>query len=135
MHEYDVTLKLLLRGSARETMRELAGVSIEKWLNVELPKFQNQRVDLLGEAGDQSLVHLELQSGNDPQMAIRMAEYAFGVYRLFGKFPRQILVYVGEAQLRMQTELDGPGLSFRYDMMYAIWMANGCWPANSLGIM
>ena len=115
MHDYDVTLKLLLRGPAQETMRELTGVSIGKWLNIELPKFQNPRVDLLGEGSDQSIVHLELQSTNDPRMAIRMAEYALGVYRLFGKFPRQILVYVGEAQLRMQTELAGPRLWFQFD--------------------
>ena len=117
MHDYDITLKSLLRGPARETMRELTGVSIERWLNIELPKFQNPRVDLLGEGSDESLVHLELQSANDPKMAIRMAEYALGVYRLFGKFPRQILVYVGEPQLRMQTELKGPSVWFQFDMI------------------
>ncbi|MGI8741666.1 MAG: hypothetical protein ACR2NN_03660 [Bryobacteraceae bacterium] len=52
MHEYDVTLKLLLRGPAPATLRQLTGVSIRNWLDVELPKFQNPRVDLLGEAPD-----------------------------------------------------------------------------------
>jgi hypothetical protein len=49
MQDYDVTLKLLLQNSARVTMQELAGGPIEKWLDVELPKIQNPRVDLLGE--------------------------------------------------------------------------------------
>src|SRR5260370_30333568 len=116
MQEYDVALKLLLRGWGRLTMRELTGTVVEKWLDVELPKVQNTRMDFLGETddGDGSLVHLELQSGNDVAMPLRMAEYCLGVVRLFGKFPRQVLLYVGEAPLRMDNELRGPDVWFRY---------------------
>jgi hypothetical protein len=114
MQEYDVALKLLLQGSAKLTMHELAGTTVEKWLDVELPKVENPRVDLLGEIVDGSLVHLELQSRNEATMPLRMAEYCLRVYRLFGKFPRQILLYVGEAPLRMASELRGPALWFEY---------------------
>lgn len=105
MQEYDVALKLLLRGSAKLTMRELTGTAVESWIDVELPKVvQNTRVDLLGETADKGLVHLELQSGHDPNMPLRMAEYCLGVFRLFERFPRQVLLYVGEAPLRMASE-------------------------------
>lgn len=114
MQEYDVALKLLLRGSAKLTMQELTGAIVEKWLDVELPKVQNTRVDLLGETNEAALVHLELQSGNDATMPLRMAEYCLGVYRVCGKFPRQVLLYVGEAPLRMESELRGPDVWFRY---------------------
>ena len=57
MQEYDIALKLLLQGSARVTMRELTGTAIEKWLDVELTKVRNPRVDLLGETAGGSLVH------------------------------------------------------------------------------
>jgi hypothetical protein len=43
-----------------------------------------------------------------------MAEYSLGIIRLFRQFPRQVLVYIGEAPLRMETELLGPDFSFRY---------------------
>src|SRR5437899_2064330 len=75
MQEYDVALKLLLQQSAELTIRELTGTTIARWLDVELPKVQNLRLDLLGEAVDGSLVHLELQSSNDRTMPGRMAEY------------------------------------------------------------
>ena len=115
MQEYDVALKLLLRGSAKLTMRELTGPAVETWLDVELSKVvQNTRVDLLGETEDKGLVHLELQSGNDVAMPLRMAEYFLGVFRLFGRLPRQVLLYVGEAPLRMETELRGDDVWFRY---------------------
>jgi len=38
MHEYDVSLKLLLRGSGEGTLRELTkGFVVEQWLDVEMP--------------------------------------------------------------------------------------------------
>jgi len=114
MQEYDVALKLLLRGSAKLTMRELTGIPVEKWLDAELPKIQNLRVDLLGETGDGDLIHLELQSSNELVVPLRMAEYSLGIVRLFGRFPRQVLLYVGEAPLRMESELRGPDIWFRY---------------------
>jgi hypothetical protein len=98
MHEYDVTLKMLLRGSARMAFQALTGGAVEKWLDVELPKVQNPRMDLLGVMVDGSLLHLELHSGNDAEMPERMAEYALGAYRLFSY------------ELRDMRDLDGDRL-------------------------
>src|SRR5580658_1551984 len=117
MQKYDVTLKLLLQGQAKLTMLELAGGTVEKWLNVELPKVQNPRADLLGETADGGLIHVELQSTNEAAMPLRMAEYCLGVFRLFGKLPRQVLLYVGEAPLGMESELRGADVWFRYRMI------------------
>jgi predicted transposase YdaD len=114
MQNYDVALKLLLQGSARFTMLAVTGGAIEKWLNIELPKVQNPRVDLLGETADGKLVHVELQSTNDPTMPLRMAEYCLGIFRLFERFPRQIVLYVGAAPLSMESELRGDDVSFKY---------------------
>src|SRR5262249_47279845 len=71
-----IALNLLLQGSARLTMRELTGTAIVKWLDVELPKVQNRRMDLLGETADGSLFHMELQSTNEAAIPLRMAEYS-----------------------------------------------------------
>jgi len=98
-------------------MRELTGTTVAKWLDVELPKVQNLRLDLLGETVDGRLVHLELQSSNDPAMPFRMVEYCLGVHRLLGQFPRQILLYVGEAPMHMENQLHGPGLAFEYRLI------------------
>ena len=117
MQEYDVALKLLLQGSATLIMRELTGTAVAKWLDVELPKVQNLRLDLLGETVDGGLVHVELQSSNDAAMPLRMAEYCLGVFRLFGRFPRQVVLYVGEPQLRMENALRGPNVSFWYRLI------------------
>jgi len=117
MQDYDVTLKLLLQGPARATMRALTGTAIAKWLDVELPKVQNLRLDLLGETVDGGLVHFELQSTHDADMALRMAEYCLGVYRLLGRFPQQVVLYVGEPEPRMETELCEADVLFRYQLI------------------
>ena len=109
MHEYDTALKMLLASSANSILERIAGFKVARWLNVELPQVQQARVDLLGESEDEerSLLHLELQSTNDPQIGLRMAEYSLRVFRQFQRFPEQIVLYVGEAEMRMPTELAG----------------------------
>lgn len=114
MHEYDVVFKLILQQSVDLTIRAIAGTPIARWLNVELPEVRNTRVDLLGETAGGDLIHIELQSTNDPTMALRMAEYCLRVFRLFSRFPQQILVYVGDAPLRMATEIRSPALNYSY---------------------
>src|SRR5205807_9669039 len=105
MHEYDTVLKVLLQNSANSILERITGVRVARWFNVELPEVQQTRVDLLGESADetQGLLHLELQSTNDPQLPLRMAEYSLRVYRRFERFPQQIVLYVGEAEMRMPT--------------------------------
>jgi hypothetical protein len=50
-------------------------------------------------------------------MPFRTIEYCLGVQRMFGQFPRQIVLYVGEAPLHMESELCGPGLFFQYRLI------------------
>jgi hypothetical protein len=113
MQEYDVVFKLILQ-SVHLTIHELGGPPIARWLNVELPEVRNTRVDLLGETAGGELIHIELQSTNDPDMPLRIAEYCLRVRRNFGKFPEQILVYLGKAPLSMGSDLTGPKLSYSY---------------------
>src|SRR5271166_3843460 len=116
MSRYDVAFKLALQ-HADVVMRELTGTVSSRWHNVEQPQVQNTRVDLLGESESGELIHIELQSSNDPTMALRMAEYCLRVFRLFGRFPRQIVLYPGEAPMNMQAKLNGPALSFAYRLV------------------
>ncbi len=122
MHEYDVALKLLLQTSAGSVLRQvIGGANVVRWLNVELPRVQTRRADLLGATADDRLIHVELQSSQDPDMALRMAEYSLAIYRQFRRFPTQIVLYVGEPPLRMTAFLGGPDsanpvFSFRYTL-------------------
>jgi hypothetical protein len=94
MHEYDTALKALLVGSANSVLEQIAGVRVARWLNVELPQVQQTRVDLLGESADdeRELLHVELQSTNDPQIGLRMAEYSLRISAFSAVSPADCVV-------------------------------------------
>ena len=113
MHEYDVALKSLLQRSLTgSVMADWAGVRIARWHNTDLPVVRSRRADLLGEDRKGHLFHIELQSRNDPDMALRMLEYACAIRRKFGSFPRQLVLYVGSPPLKMSGSLATAGISF-----------------------
>ena len=117
MHEYDTVLKSLLQDSQNSSIFEqITGVKPERWLNVEFPEVRQTRVDLLVETAgpNSSLINLELQSTNDPSLPLRMAEYALRVYRIYQRFPRQYVLYVGEPELRITSELAGDDFLCRF---------------------
>jgi hypothetical protein len=60
---------------------------------------------------------LELQSRNEKLFGFRMGEYLFASGRKYGRLPRQIVLYVGEAPLRMKNLVEGPDLSYRFHMV------------------
>ena len=74
-HDFDVTLKQLIQESRGVLLRTVLGSAMVQWLNVELPRVENPRVDLLAKTPEGDHVHLELQSANDPRFAQRQAEY------------------------------------------------------------
>jgi hypothetical protein len=117
MHEYDVALKNILTRPGSSVLAQLTGASSLKWINVEAPKVSNRRVDLLGELPDGNLVHIELQSRNEKDFPLRMAEYLFGIGRKYGRLPRQVALYVGEAPLRMKECVEGPNVSVRFHLV------------------
>jgi hypothetical protein len=117
MHEYDVALKRILTRRGSALLRALTGRSRLRWLNVEMPRVSNLRVDLLGALPDGELIHIEFQSRNERGFALRMAEYLFAIRRRYGRLPRQIVLYVGEKPLRMKNAIDSPDLSFRFRLV------------------
>jgi len=110
MNEYDIALKSVLRRLTGGVLRDLTGFSVTRWHNVELPAVQNRRADMLGETRNGTLVHIELQSTNQPGMALQMLEYAAAIHGQYCRFPQQMVLYVGEAPLRMKGGIAGPQL-------------------------
>ena len=114
MHEYDTVLKSLLTGSRNSIFRLIAGVNRGRWLNVELPKVIQPRVDLLFEILlTRELILFELQSHNDLDLPMRMAEYALLIWRIYKRVPKMYVLYIGSEPLRMPSELITPDLTCR----------------------
>jgi predicted transposase YdaD len=114
MHEYDIALKSILTRPAGSALARLTGVEVARWHNTELPEVRSRRADLLGETQQGRLLHVELQSTNGPRMALRMLEYAVAIYRGFDRFPQQVVLYVGEAPLRMECRVAFPEITYEF---------------------
>ena len=114
MHQYDTTLKTVLMRQLRgSVLAEWMGFRVTKWLPTELPDVRTRQVDMLGRMPGGGLAHIELQSTNASDMAQRMAEYLLDIHRQHRAFARQLVLYVGEAPLRMSERLASPDFSFR----------------------
>jgi hypothetical protein len=100
--DYDVALKLLFRSKSSQAVREIAGGPVKRWLDKELPAIRNTRADLFGETIGGEFVHLEFMSENQTLFELRMVGYYAEIYQALGRHPRQVLVYVGRAKLRMR---------------------------------
>jgi predicted transposase YdaD len=119
MHEYDTVLKALLQSPQNTIFEKITGVRVDHWLNVEFPEVQQTRVDMLGVTADSAhLIGLELQTTNDIKLPLRMAEYALRTYRLHNAFPDQYVLYVGDQEMHMPSELIGPNFLCRYTIKY-----------------
>jgi predicted transposase YdaD len=114
VHEYDIALKSVIRRLSGSALKALTGFAIERWHNVEFSEVRTLRVDMVGETADGSLVQIELQSTNDSDMPLRMAEYSLAIYRQFRRFPEQLVLYVGRAPLAMAGKLEGHSLAFQF---------------------
>lgn len=117
MHEYDVALKKILTRPGSILLASLAGSSSLRWLNVEAPKVNNRRVDLLCESPDGRLTHIELQARNERHFPLRMAQYLIDIGTRYGRLPRQVVLYVGEPRLRMKNSIEAPDLFFRFHLV------------------
>ena len=100
--DYDVSLKLLFHHSRGRVAQRLFGARVVEWLNVEQPKVNNLRVDMLARMDDGTLRHVEFASKNDPDMGFRELEYSVGFRRLLGEDVDQVVLYAGREPLRMK---------------------------------
>jgi hypothetical protein len=113
----DITLKSLISEAGEDILNYLAGVGrVKAWLNVELPRVRNPRVDLLARLESGALIHVELQSTNEmtPQ---RMLEYGVGIWRQEGAFPRQLLLYVGNDPVRITNHIQTGALDYQFQLV------------------
>ena len=88
---FDAALEGLFEHPGPALLRKLTGgIAIVEVLNLQLPRVKERRLDLLAPLADGSLLHIEFQSTNRGDMALRMAEYyLLRVRRFPGRSVRQ----------------------------------------------
>ncbi|MBF0426574.1 MAG: hypothetical protein HQL66_12235 [Magnetococcales bacterium] len=113
--KYDATLKSIFQTLPQRLLLLLTGQEAAALLPIEFPSVKRRQPDLVVRLADESIFHLEFQSGHDPDMAWRMLEY-FLLIR--GRYPTarivQQVLYVGTGTPAFLTEIEEIDLKFRY---------------------
>ncbi len=109
---YDRTLRELFQDVPRALIKLLVDKEIKEVLETSFPKVEERRVDLLTRLEEDTLFHLEIQSINDTLMPKRMLKYASLIYENYGEFPFQMVLYVGDRDIKIQNQINEKNLRY-----------------------
>jgi hypothetical protein len=105
---YDKALKELFQQDRSSLLLDLltGGVPVGQILNVELARIVERWADLVFLLEDESIFHLEFQTRNDKEMPYRQGIYCVLLGQKYRRRVRQAVIYLGEAKMRMENEVD-----------------------------
>ncbi len=98
---YDRTLRELFQNVPKTLIKRLVDKEIKEVRETSFPKVEERRVDLLTRLEDDTLFHLEIQSISDTLMPKRMLKYASLIYENYDEFPIQMVLYVGDRDIKI----------------------------------
>ncbi len=117
MPSKDIALKDIFEEVPQRLSKILAPAPIKELLPTNFPSTE-LRVDFLAKLQDDSILHIEFQSFNDPNMPFRMLRYYLAILERYPSSPiKQLLVYVGNRKLRMKSRLKLRNLTFSYEIL------------------
>jgi len=116
----DLLLKHLFKNPATRLIEIILGKKINWQLlqDTDLKIVKNREADLVVKLEDNTLLHIEIQSTNDPSMPYRMFEY---FYLITDKYkPKdliQVCIYIGKEPLKMSDKIQFSDWTYRYRLI------------------
>ena len=105
--KYDLVVKDLFQRDRPSLLDQLTGgVAVREVLSVELARVEERRADLVLLLADETILHIEFQSGNDKDMPYREGIYCLLIGQKYRRPVRQVVLYVGHAKMRMVNHVD-----------------------------
>ncbi|MES0335454.1 MAG: hypothetical protein SFH39_03720 [Candidatus Magnetobacterium sp. LHC-1] len=118
MHQkFDIALKDIIKDVPETFLRLLTGYETGKFIDVQFPDIQLREADIVIEAPDGEIIHIEIQSTNDRMMLERMYLYSAFIYNQHKRLPIQIVLYVGNKQLNMNRSMDTELIKYAYRLI------------------
>ncbi len=117
MGKLDITLRDIIGKIPQKFVQILTGQKGTKILDNTFPAVKERKADLILELEDGSIFHLELQTQNDKSMPFRMLEYYILLKQQYKNRPiKQMVLFVGDGKLNMETTIETDSLSFSYNL-------------------
>ncbi|MBF0344889.1 MAG: hypothetical protein HQL06_11740 [Nitrospirae bacterium] len=112
--KFDIALKDIIKDVPRTFLKLLTGYDSGKFIDIQFPDIQLRQPDIVIEAPDGNIIHLEVQSTNEKIMLERMFLYAGFIYNQHKKLPIQIVLYVGNRPLKMANSVESDMIRYAY---------------------
>ncbi|ACN98448.1 conserved hypothetical protein [Sulfurihydrogenibium azorense Az-Fu1] len=116
----DLLLKHLFKNPATKLIEIILGKKVDWQLlqDTDLKIVKNREADLVVKLEDNTILHIEIQSTNDPSMPYRMFEY---FYLITDKYkPKdliQVCIYIGKEPLKMSDKIQFSDWTYRYRLI------------------
>ena len=116
----DLLLKHLFKNPATKLIEIILGKKVNWQLlqDTDLKIVKNREADLVVKLEDNTILHIEIQSTNDPSMPYRMFEY---FYLITDKYkPKdliQVCIYIGKEPLKMSDKIQFSDWTYRYRLI------------------
>ncbi|MBM3737530.1 MAG: hypothetical protein FJW39_17250 [Acidobacteria bacterium] len=113
--QFDVSVKLLFERLDGAIFPEIFDGPVIRWLNIELPKVENRRLDLLAQCAERRLVYIEIDAQNRVKLLSRMARNCYTL-----KERRQkslicpVVYYIGREPMTLPETYETEFGTFRY---------------------
>ena len=115
---YDVVVKDLFQRDHPSLLDQLTGgMKVREFLNLELAAVEDRRADLLILLEDDSILHIDFQSNNDPEMPYREALYGVMASWKYKRRIQQVVLYMGAPAMRMDDRIDMGTVQAAYRLM------------------
>ena len=116
---FDAVVKDLFQRDLPTLLAQLAGpAEVREFLNVEFSVVEERVADLVLLLSDGSILHLDFQSHNDPEMPYREGIYGLMIAKRYRRRRvRQVVIYMGAAKMRMKDTLDLGGIQVKYQLV------------------
>ena len=115
---YDRVLRDLFETDRPSLLEQLmGGVRVREFQNVEFPRVMERRADLVAVLEDDTVSHIEFHGQNDKQMPYREGIYCLLISQKYQRPVKQLVLYVGNAKMRMKSELDAGGTKVAYRLI------------------
>ena len=116
----DTILKEITKEAIKDVLKyiiKLDSVEDIEFLNIEFPKIENKKADVLVKANDK-IIHIEFQTKNDKEMLYRELRYYVEIQKNYKDFEIfQYVIYIGKEKLTMQNILKKHNIAYNYEII------------------
>ncbi|GAB6183270.1 RpnC/YadD family protein [Thermodesulfovibrio hydrogeniphilus] len=112
--QYDRTIRELIQSIPLRFTEILTGMKVTEILDTTFPKVDERVADFIGRLEDGTIIHIELQVQNDPNLPERMINYFLRIRTRYGQNPWQMILWLADGKCPYEEHIQIGPLSFSY---------------------